>query len=159
MEILNLARQAILMPSGIQDDDIEKIMSRLLSSPVDAADIYFQSRHFESWVMEGGIIKEGSHNIEQGAGVRAVFGEKTGFAYSDRIELPVLLEAANNVKAIVRQGQNADPIQCKVSIKADDWPKYYSTLNPLKSLEDQQKSIYCIGLTAKPVNWTVGLKK
>jgi TldD protein len=139
MEILNLARQAILMPAGIQDGDIEKIMNRLLSSPVDAADIYFQSSHFESWVMEGGIIKEGSHNIEQGAGVRAVFGEKTGFAYSDRIELPVLLEAANNVKAIVRQGQEADPSRCKVDIKAADWPKHYAMHNPLKSLEDQQK--------------------
>ncbi|MGZ5027325.1 MAG: metalloprotease TldD [Methylobacter sp.] len=139
MEILNLARQAILMPAGIQDGDIEKIMNRLLSSPVDAADIYFQSSHFESWVMEGGIIKEGSHNIEQGAGVRAVFGEKTGFAYSDRIELPVLLEAANNVKAIVRQGQQADSSHCKVAVKAADWPKQYATQNPLKSLADQQK--------------------
>jgi len=89
--------------------------------------------------MEGGIIKEGSHSIEQGAGVRAVCGEKTGFAYSDRIELPVLLEAANNVKAIVRQGQDADPLHCKVTTKAADWPKYYATQNPLKSLEDQQK--------------------
>ncbi len=139
MEILNLARQAILTPAGIQDGDIEKIMGRLLSSPVDAADIYFQASHFESWVMEAGIIKEGSHSIEQGAGVRAVCGEKTGFAYSDRIELPVLLEAANNVKAIVRQGQDADPLHCKVSSKAAAWPKYYATQNPLKSLEDQQK--------------------
>ena len=139
MENLNLARQAILMPAGIQDGDIEQIMNRLLSSPVDAADIYFQSSHFESWVMEGGIIKEGSHNIDQGAGVRAVFGEKTGFAYSDRIELPVLLEAANNVKAIVRQGQDSEPLQCKVAMKAGHWPKHYPIKNPLKSLEDQQK--------------------
>ena len=107
MKILNLAKQAILVPAGIQDADIEKIMARLLTSSVDAADIYFQSSHSESWVMEGGIIKEGSHSIEQGAGVRAVSGEKTGFAYSDRIELPVLLEAANNVRAIGRQGQEA----------------------------------------------------
>jgi TldD protein len=139
MDILNLARHAILTPAGLQDGDIEKIMNRLLSSPVDAADIYFQSSHFESWVLEAGIIKEGSHSIEQGAGVRAVFGEKTGFAYSDRIELPVLLEAANNVKAIVRQGQDANPLQCKVTTKAGHWPAYYPTKNPLKSLEDQQK--------------------
>ena len=135
MELLNLARQAILMPAGIQDGDIEKIMSRLLSSPVDAADIYFQSSHSESWVMEGGIIKEGSHSIGQGAGVRAVSGEKTGFAYSDRIELPVLLEAANNVKAIVRQGQDAQV----GLVKAENWPQYYPVVNPLKSLADQQK--------------------
>ena len=135
MELLNFARQAILTPTGIQDGDIEKIMSRLLSSSVDAADIYFQSSHSESWVMEAGIIKEGSHSIEQGAGVRAVAGEKTGFAYSDRIELPVLLEAANNVKAIVRQGQDAQV----GLVKAANWPRYYPTANPLKSLVDQQK--------------------
>ncbi len=135
MKLLNLVKQTILTPVGIQDSDIEKIMSRLLSSPVDAADIYFQSSHSESWVMEGGIIKEGSYNIEQGAGVRAVSGEKTGFAYSDRIELPVLLEAANNVKSIVRQGQEA-----QVGLKqAVNWPQYYPIANPLKSLSDQQK--------------------
>ena len=135
MKILNLAKQAILVPAGIQDVDIEKIMARLLTSSVDAADIYFQSSHSESWVMEGGIIKEGSHSIEQGAGVRAVSGEKTGFAYSDRIELPVLLEAANNVRAIGRQGQEA---QIGL-IHAANTVQYYPVGNPLKSLGEQQK--------------------
>jgi len=85
MKLLNLARQAILMPAGIQDGDIEKIMNRLLSSPVDAADIYFQSSHSESWVMEGGIIKEGGHNIErepsQPAYIRALVSKITNFAH------------------------------------------------------------------------------
>jgi TldD protein len=85
--------------------------------------------------MEGGIIKEGSYSIEQGAGVRAVSGEKTGFAYSDRIELPVLLEAANNVRAIVRQGQEA---QVKLTY-APNTTQYYPIANPLKSLAEQQK--------------------
>jgi TldD protein len=135
MKILNLAKQSILTPVGIQDSDIEKIMSTLLSVPVDAADIYFQSSHSESWVMEGGIIKEGSHNIDQGAGVRVVSGEKTGFAYSDRIELPVLLEAANNVKAIVRQGQEARVGLVKIAPRSP----YYPSTDPLKSLTAQQK--------------------
>ena len=135
MEQLALARQSILIPTGMQESDIEKIMCQLLSVPVDAADIYFQASHSESWVMEGGIIKEGSHNIEQGAGVRAVAGEKTGFAYSDRIELPVLLEAADNVKAIVRLGQEA-----KVGLaRTRPWPHYYATVNPLKAWSDQEK--------------------
>ncbi len=135
MELLTLAKQAILMPSGIDESAIEKIMGSLLSSPVDVADVYFQSTHSESWVMEGGIIKEGSHNIEQGAGVRAVIGEKTGFAYSDRIDLSVLLEATNNVKAILRQGQNAQV----GLVHAANSACYYPLTNPLKSLEDNQK--------------------
>ena len=132
---LELARHSILTPAGMQDHDIERIMASLLSARVDAADIYFQSSHYESWVLEDGIIKEGSHNIEQGAGVRAISGEKTGFAYSDKIELPVLLEAANNVKAIARQGQEASVAMQKPA----NWPQYYAPLNPLKSISDQEK--------------------
>jgi TldD protein len=111
-------------------------MNHLLSAEVDAADIYFQSSHSESWVLEAGIVKEGHHSIEQGAGVRAVSGEKTGFAYSDRLEIPVLFDAINNVKAITRQGQNA-----QVNLKAVEQNArlLYPTLNPLKSLKDQQK--------------------
>lgn len=136
MHLLQLARQAILTPANIQDSDIEKLMNQLLSAEVDAADIYFQSSHSESWVLEAGIVKEGHHSIEQGAGVRAVSGEKTGFAYSDRLEIPVLLDAINNVKAITRQGQNA-----QVNLKAinENVRFLYPVLNPLKSLEDQQK--------------------
>jgi TldD protein len=119
----------------MEEKDIDKIMDSMLSATVDDADIYFQASHFESWVLEGGIVKEGSHSIEQGAGVRVVSGEKTGFAYSDRIELSVLLEAAKNVKAIARQGQIA---QKKID-KVAGYPSYYDAVNPLKSLADQEK--------------------
>ncbi len=136
MHLLQLARQAILTPANIQDSDIEKLMNQLLSAEVDAADIYFQSSHSESWVLESGIVKEGHHSIEQGAGVRAVAGEKTGFAYSDRLEIPVLFEAINNVKAITRQAQNAYVNLNAINTNAR---VLYPALNPLKSLADQQK--------------------
>lgn len=135
MEIINQVKQAILSPYGMQEKDIDLIMDSMLSVNVDYADIYFQSSHFESWILEDGIVKEGVHNIEQGAGVRIVSGDKTGFAYSDRIELSELLKAANNVKAIARQGGNA---QRDVANKAH-WPEYYQSTNPLKSLADQEK--------------------
>lgn len=135
MELLTLAQQAILVPANLQTADIEKIMARLLCPAIDVADIYFQTCHSESWLLEGGIIKEGSHSIEQGAGVRAVSGDKTGFAYSDRFELPVLLEAAGNVRAIVQHNQNAT---VKLTHQANA-VRYYPPVNPLKSLQDQEK--------------------
>ena len=135
MPLSEQVKQTILAGNGLQTQDIDRVMSTLLSAPVDAADIYFQSSHFESWSMEGGIVKEGSHSIERGAGVRVVSGDKTGFAYSDRIELPILLEAASNVKAIVRQGQHA---QHRIET-AKHWPQLYQPFNPLTSLDDGQK--------------------
>lgn len=135
MPLSEQVKQTILAANGLQTHDVDRVMATLLSAPVDAADIYFQSTHFESWSLEGGIVKEGSHSIEHGAGVRVVTGDKTGFAYSDRIELPILLEAANNVKAIVRQGQHA---RHKIETP-QGWPKLYQPFNPLKSLDDLQK--------------------
>ena len=135
MDILRQVKQSILSPYNLQQSDIDKVMDSLLTNTVDYADIYFQSNHFESWVLEGGIIKEGSHSIEKGVGVRVVSGEKTGFAYSDEIELSALLQAANHVKAIARQGQTA---QRQVDTLAKSTP-YYQGINPLKSLQDQQK--------------------
>jgi len=85
--------------------------------------------------LEDSIIKQGTHNSEQGAGVRAISGEKTGFAYSDQLALPALLEAANNVKAITRQGQQRQ-IQVRPGMSA---PALYLPVNPLNSLSDQEK--------------------
>ena len=135
MPLSEQVKQTILTANSLLPQDVDRVMAALLSAPVDAADIYFQSSHFESWSLEGGIVKEGSHSIEHGAGVRVISGDKTGFAYSDRIELPILLEAANNVKAIVRQGQQAQhQIQ---TVKR--WPQLYQPFNPLTSLDDQAK--------------------
>ena len=135
MELLQLASQAILEPVGLHNRDIEQVMNRLLGSAVDIADIYFQSTHYESWVLESGIVKEGSHSIEQGAGVRAVCGDKTGFAYSDRLELPVLLQAADTARAISRHAQNA---QIAITPRGNR-QQLYSAVNPLKSLSDRAK--------------------
>lgn len=45
-------------------------------------------------VLEDRIIKDGSYNIDQGVGVRAISGEKTGFAYADQISLLALEQSA-----------------------------------------------------------------
>lgn len=134
--VLQLAKQAILVPTGLQENDIHRVLDQLISGAVDDGDIYIQSSHYESWVLEDGIVKEANHNIEQGAGVRALSGEKTGLAYSDKIELAELLTAAKNVLAIARQGQNA---KVAMTPKTGVIKQLYAPLNPLRSLSDQEK--------------------
>ncbi|MCH8059303.1 MAG: metalloprotease TldD, partial [Proteobacteria bacterium] len=57
----------------------------MMRGGIDYADLYFQVSRRESWSVEDGIIREGSFSLDQGVGVRAVSGEKTGFAYSDEL--------------------------------------------------------------------------
>ena len=101
---LDIARQRLLAPAGMDEGDLGKVFGQLLGHAVDSGDLYFQSTRFESWVLEDGIVKEGTHSIEQGAGVRAISGDKTGFAYSDEIMMPALLQASTAARAIARHG-------------------------------------------------------
>ena len=99
-----LARERLLVPAGLDETQLQSAFSSLLSHDIDAADLYFQAVRFESWVLEDGIVKEGVHTIERGVGVRAMSGEKSGFAYSDEIDAPALSHAASAARAIARSG-------------------------------------------------------
>jgi TldD protein len=101
---LSLARDLILAPGGLDDGRLERVFAQVMTHSVDFADLYFQLAHQESWSLEDGIVNEGSASIEQGVGVRALSGEKTGFAYSDEIILPALEEASRAARAIAAQG-------------------------------------------------------
>src|SRR5215813_6576182 len=101
---LSIAREVILQPSGLDDSRLDRVFGEVLRHSVDFADVYFQLSREESWALEDGIVKDGSSSIEQGVGVRALVGEKTGFAYSDEIVLPALEEASRAARAIAAQG-------------------------------------------------------
>src|SRR5579871_205378 len=103
-EALDLARELILQPGGLDDRRLDLVFGEVMSHSVDFADLYFQLAHEEAWSLEDGIVKDGSASIEQGVGVRALAGEKTGFAYSDEIVLPALEEASRAARAIAVHG-------------------------------------------------------
>ncbi|HLW74939.1 MAG TPA: metalloprotease TldD [Gammaproteobacteria bacterium] len=132
---LKIAEQALLSPTGLDEKQVAGLLDRLLANQVDNADLYFQLSRHESWALEDGIVKDGNHSIEQGVGVRAVAGEKTGFAYSDEIVLPALTRASDMARAIARSGgQNG--------LKA--WnpnapQRLYQPLDPLPTLQDADK--------------------
>jgi TldD protein len=126
----------MLEPAGLQQSHLNDALGSINRRDVDAADLYFQVSRQESWSMEDGRLKEGSFNLDQGVGVRAVCGEKTGFAYSDEIMLPALLEAAGAARAISRQGQSravqVSPGQQAVAL--------YAATDPIASISDEQKT-------------------
>ena len=67
--------------------------------------------------------------------MRAIAGEKTGFAYSDELIAPALMSASAAASAIARQGQ-AGAVQAW-QCRADQ--RLYPAIDPLRSLEDDAK--------------------
>jgi TldD protein len=132
---LNLARRAILAPGGLDDRGLDRALSLVMDHAVDAADLYFQVSREESWALEDGIVKEGSASIEEGVGVRAIAGEKTGFAYSDEIQPTALAEAARAARAIAKQTPGKGVQAWGRNLPA----RLYPAVDPLSSLEDSVK--------------------
>ena len=104
-QALEIAQSRLLLPAGLDGAGLERAFGTLLGPGVDFGDIYFQHARRESWTVEDGIVRDGAHSIEQGVGVRAISGEKTGFAYADDINAEALLSAAGSARAIARSGQ------------------------------------------------------
>ena len=126
----------MLEPAGLDETSLSKTLGSMMRGGVDYADLYFQVSRHESWSLEDGIIREGSFNLDQGVGVRATSGEKTGFAYSDELVMPALLQAAGAARAIARQGQDL-AVQ---AWRRTDAVSLYPSADPTTSISDSQKT-------------------
>ena len=134
-DAFGLARRLILEPAGLDEEHIERALGLVRASAIDAADVYFQFARDESWSLEDGIVKEGSASIEQGVGVRALAGEKTGFAYSHEILPAALDEAALAARAIAAAGHaGRQPV-----LRRSTGHALYPLLDPVGSLSDDDK--------------------
>ncbi|CAI1172470.1 TPA: metalloprotease TldD [Serratia fonticola] len=132
---LSFVSEQLLAVNKLSHQDLFSVLGQLAERRLDYADLYFQSSYHEAWVIEDGIIKDGSYNIDQGVGVRAVSGEKTGFAYADQITLNALNQSAQAARSIVRDSGNG-----KVHTLGEiGYQALYPLLDPLQSLPREEK--------------------
>ena len=132
---LNLVSEQLLSANGLNHQDLFAILGQLAERRLDYGDLYFQSSYHESWVLEDGIIKDGSYNIDQGVGVRAVSGEKTGFAYADQISRLALEQSVQAARTIVRDHGDG-----KVhTLGAVEYSALYTSIDPLQSMSREEK--------------------
>lgn len=133
--MLQSVSEHLLAPGNLTLDSLSAVLGEVAGPGIDAADLYFQSQVSETWVLEDGIVKEGSFNLDQGVGVRAQSGEKTGFAYSNAISLDALTQAAQAARSISRAGQQGR-VQAFVSPQV---AQLYAEGNPLDVMNRAEK--------------------
>ncbi|WP_076538571.1 metalloprotease TldD [Shewanella sp. UCD-KL21] len=124
-----------LLQGALTLDGLQDYLNIIHQHKIDFSDLYFQGSRHETWALEDGIIKEGSFHIERGVGVRAITGEKTGFAYADEINPAALRAAAEAARGIALAGQ-----EHKVhAFKRHDTHKLYSSDDPIAAMEEAPK--------------------
>jgi len=136
MDHIALATAKLLEPGEVAQQQIEDALHHIMGRGMDYADLYFQQSRHEFWSLEDGVVRDGSYDIDAGVGVRAVHGEKTGFAYSDEITAVALMEAANSARVISRGSGSG---QLKVVAPSTITDSLYPMENPLISTETENK--------------------
>lgn len=131
----NIAVQTLLHDSGLDINAIKQTLHSMMQKQLDYADVYLQFQQSEAWALEDGIVKEANFHIHRGIGIRAIRGEKTGFAYSDVITPEALKQAATTACGIADGKQN---------ISLGDKPLHqftplYASIDPLSGLSQADK--------------------
>lgn len=134
-DALKVAKELLLVPASLDESNLEKLIRSMLNRHVDDADLYFQSSCYESWHLEDSEVKSGSFSIDRGVGVRAVSGDKTGYAYCDDILLPAMERAANAARSIAFSGA---AVRLPVQISSTPTIRYQG-INPIEGMTKLEK--------------------
>nr|WP_086938306.1 metalloprotease TldD [Thaumasiovibrio occultus] len=133
---LETVEQSLFGNTDLDRQRLTSILELIAQRDINYADLYFQSCWHESLVLEDSIIKDGSFNIDRGVGVRAISGEKTGFAYADQLTGDSLTQSAIAARGIAKAGATG---KVAIDLAPVSCPARYGVDNPLASFERQQK--------------------
>ena len=73
-------------------------------------DIFFQAGSAQSIALDQGVIKNTSGNTVNGAGVRVVVGDKTGYSHTDFVNITNLKRCAGIARAIIEHSNGVDNV-------------------------------------------------
>jgi len=119
----------------INEIEIYNLLNTMSDNGSDYSDLFFQHSIAESWVLDEGIVKDGSYNIAHGVGARCVSGDQTGFSYSDDLNLKAIKGAIDFAKGISIKKSKMQPRILKTS----NHPSKYAAISPLDSITSKQK--------------------
>ncbi len=135
VDAMAAAREHLLTGNGLTLAALDRALGAAMSRQLDYADLYLQLTRYETWAVEDGIVKEGAYSVDQGVGVRAVTGERTGFAYSDQLDEESLQDAVAAARGIARaQGSGKVKVARPVSYRP-----LYAGIDPLGTMSDSDK--------------------
>jgi TldD protein len=123
--------------SGLDMDreTLAKVIARALASGGDYADIYIESRFSRKIVMQESIFRSGLYGISQGAGVRVIAGNQTGYAYTDEITTEKLMRAAEVASYVARKGNQTSPVDLTESRRES----FITVSQPLGEIADENR--------------------
>jgi len=94
----------------VAQETLAKMLAGMVPAGADDADLYLEQSSVESLALEEGRVKHVSASSHQGIGARVIKGEVSGHAYTDRLEIPALMECARAARAIAEGGNRDESV-------------------------------------------------
>lgn len=116
-------------------EDLNRVIRRALAKGGEFGEIYIENRVSRSILLEEGKFKSAVFGISQGAGVRVISGDKTGYAYTDDLTLDAFLRAADVASYVARGSKAVKP----VDVREGKRPSYITVKVPLQTVADEKR--------------------
>ena len=89
---------------------LEKVLAAALAKGAEFAEVYIEARTTDTVQIEEQVVREASHGVIAGVGVRAIMGDKIGYAYADGLKPEAMIDAAGVAAEIASGGRGTGPV-------------------------------------------------
>lgn len=118
---------------------IDRVIRKALEKGGQFADVYIESRTSRNILMEESRFKSADFGISQGAGVRVIMGDRTGYAYTDELTEAELLRAAEVASFVARGPSPVKPVSVRDTRRAS----FITVKVPLGEVADERRLEVC----------------
>ncbi len=105
---------------GLTSSRLEALLGWASGGRVDYADVFVEHQIGEELLLEDSVVKRASRTMAQGAGVRAQVDVRTGYAYTDDLDLEHLELAARQARAIAEHAGRSAVVPVQVDRRPHD---------------------------------------
>jgi TldD protein len=114
---------------------LDRVIRKALEKGGELADVYVENRISRNILLEESRFKSAEFGISQGAGVRVILGDKTGYAYTDEVTEEKMLRAAEVASYIARGGKTVKP----VDVREQERASFITVKVPLDQVADEKR--------------------
>ncbi|WP_050429625.1 TldD/PmbA family protein [Chondromyces crocatus] len=140
---------------GVDEGMIRETLGAALSRGGDYADLFFQHRVRNHFVLEDGEVNRAYGRIELGVGVRVVKGDQTGYGFTEELTRDALRRAAQTAAAVADGPSRTGP----QAFHVDALPQRYPLNVRWDDVKPEQKLPILTGINANALKADARVKK
>lgn len=120
--IINFDINSALEHFQVTRQTLLKVVAETMSKGADYADLFFEHTSRNQLVLQDGEVNRTSSSIDYGVGIRALEGDRTGYAFVENTEEEDMLRAARTAANIASQSSRYESVKVQEKLFQNYYP-------------------------------------